>query len=97
MLERSSSRPDDGKTLPQTPPVTLQSQADARSELIGAAAILTGGISHLIITWLLYRKPRDVVRSAGSMIDRMMLLLGQSMPPRRTTAGTAGKRKKPAI
>lgn len=42
MLERSSSRPDYGKTLSHTlahdgPAVTLQSQADARSELIGAA------------------------------------------------------------
>src|ERR1700754_322839 len=37
MLERSSNRPDDGKTFPQMLPVTLQSQADARSELIGAA------------------------------------------------------------
>ncbi len=40
MLERSSNRPDDGKTLSQTLAhdtfsVTLQSQADARSELIG--------------------------------------------------------------
>ncbi len=60
------------------------------------AAILTGGISHLIITWLLYRKPRDVVRAAGPMIDRMMLLLGQSMPPRRKGAGTASKQKRPA-
>jgi len=41
MLERSSSRPDDGKTISQMLAggelaVTLQSQADARSELIGA-------------------------------------------------------------
>jgi len=70
------------------------------------AAILTGGISHLIITWLLYRKPRDVVRAAGPMIDRMMLLLEQPSPspgrPRkatnsrsenRTDAGAPGKRK----
>ncbi|MGY3645185.1 signal transduction histidine kinase [Bradyrhizobium sp. LM4.3] len=34
MLERSSSQPDDGRTHGA---VTLQSQADARSELIGAA------------------------------------------------------------
>jgi two-component system sensor histidine kinase RegB len=34
MLERSSSQPDDGRTHSA---VTLQSQADARSELIGAA------------------------------------------------------------
>jgi two-component system sensor histidine kinase RegB len=40
MLERSSNRPDDGRTPPQAfgeLAVTLQSQADARSELIGAA------------------------------------------------------------
>jgi AcrR family transcriptional regulator len=70
-------------------------------------AILTGGISHLIITWLLYRKPRDAVRAAGPMIDRMMLLLGQPVPERskkaanhqdenRKNVGTPGKRKTPA-
>ena len=46
MLERSSNRPDKGKTPPQALAqtfapgelsVTLQSQADARCELIGAA------------------------------------------------------------
>ncbi len=38
MLERSSSRPDDRKTpLQGELAVTLQSQADTRSELIGAA------------------------------------------------------------
>ncbi|MEZ0221281.1 MAG: sensor histidine kinase, partial [Tardiphaga sp.] len=40
MLERSSSRPEDGKTPAQALgelTVTLQSQADARSELVGAA------------------------------------------------------------
>ena len=43
MLERSPSRPDDGKTLSETlapaggTAVTLRSQADARSDLVGPA------------------------------------------------------------
>lgn len=39
------------------------------------ATILNGSINHLLITWLLYRRPRDLMKSAGTMIDQMMRLL----------------------
>ena len=39
------------------------------------ATIFTGSISHLIITWLLYRKPRDLLSASNSMIDTMLQLL----------------------
>src|SRR5690606_32347473 len=35
------------------------------------ATILNGSINHLLITWLLYRRPRDLMKSAGTMIDQM--------------------------
>jgi len=47
------------------------------------ATIFTGSISQLIITWLLYRKPRDLVGAARPMIARMMSLLDAPRPPRR--------------
>lgn len=39
------------------------------------AAILNGSINQVIITWLLYRKPRDLMKAAVSVIDRTMSLL----------------------
>jgi len=39
------------------------------------ATIFIGAVSQLIITWLLYRKPRDLTRSARPMIERMLTLL----------------------
>jgi AcrR family transcriptional regulator len=41
-----------------------------------SAAILNGSINQVLITWLLYRKPRDLMKAAGSMIDRTMAVLG---------------------
>ena len=40
------------------------------------AAILNASINQLIITWLLYRKPGNLMNAAQSMIDRTMTLLG---------------------
>lgn len=39
------------------------------------ATILVGAVSQLIITWLIYRRPRDVTRAATPLIERMMTLL----------------------
>lgn len=47
------------------------------------ASILIGSQNQLIITWLLYRKPNDVMRAAGTMLDR---LLGAILPPLDRTA-----------
>ena len=40
------------------------------------AAILNGSVNQVIITWLLYRKPRDLMKATGSIVDRTMTLLG---------------------
>ena len=39
------------------------------------AAILVGSINHIIITWLLYRQPRNLTTAAAAMADRTMQLL----------------------
>jgi AcrR family transcriptional regulator len=40
------------------------------------AAILNGSVNQIIITWLLYRKPRDLMKAVTSVVDRTMTLLG---------------------
>lgn len=40
------------------------------------ASILNGSVNQNIITWLIYRRPHDVMKAAGSIIDRTMTLLG---------------------
>jgi AcrR family transcriptional regulator len=40
------------------------------------AAILNGSVNQVIIIWLLYRKPRDLMKAIVSIIDRTMTLLG---------------------
>jgi AcrR family transcriptional regulator len=57
------------------------------------SAIFIGSISQLIITWLLYRKPRDLTRSSRAMIDRLMLLLTMPRPTRTAPNGNNGGRK----
>jgi AcrR family transcriptional regulator len=39
------------------------------------AAILNGSVNQVIIVWLLYRKPRDLMKSIASIIDRTTSLL----------------------
>ncbi|SEF08052.1 transcriptional regulator, TetR family [Rhizobiales bacterium GAS191] len=39
------------------------------------AAILNGSVNQVIITWLLYRKPRDLMKAVVSIIERTMTLL----------------------
>ncbi len=49
-------------------------------------AILIGSHNQLVITWLLYRKPRDIMRAIGPLLDRLMTaILPGSAPakPRR--------------
>lgn len=42
------------------------------------ASILIGSHNQVVITWLLYRKPHDIMRSVGAMLDR---LLAAVLPP----------------
>jgi len=39
------------------------------------AAILIGSINQVLIVWLLYRKPRNLMKTISSVIDRVMALL----------------------
>ena len=36
------------------------------------ATILNGSVNQVIITWLLYRKPRNLMKAVGSIVDRTM-------------------------
>ena len=38
-------------------------------------ALLTGGINQLIITWLLYRKPKNLTKSGTEMAERLISVL----------------------
>jgi AcrR family transcriptional regulator len=40
-----------------------------------SAAILNGSVNQVIITWLLYRKPRNLMKAVASIVDRTMTLL----------------------
>ncbi|MGB3864256.1 MAG: TetR/AcrR family transcriptional regulator [Xanthobacteraceae bacterium] len=68
------------------------------------ATIFIGALSQLIITWLLYREPRDLLRSVKPMLERLMTLLNpyttSSAKPHETTSGKTAalstKRKKRA-
>jgi AcrR family transcriptional regulator len=47
------------------------------------AALFTGAINQTIITWALFRQPRDLTKAAASMASRVMALLqpAQGNPP----------------
>lgn len=58
------------------------------------ATIFTGAITQSIVTWLLYRNPRDIMKATGPLADRLISLLnpiepqaeadGVKTPPKRS-------------
>ncbi len=44
------------------------------------ATILVGSVNQIIITWLMYRRPRDISRGASSLIDRLLSCLLPPLP-----------------
>ncbi len=44
----------------------------AKPDPYETASILIGSHNQVVITWLLYRKPHDVMRAVGSMLDRLL-------------------------
>ena len=38
--------------------------------------IFIGSVNQLIITWLLYKKPKHLMKAAGPLVDRLLTLLG---------------------
>lgn len=46
-----------------------------QSDPYETAAMLLGGINQLIITWLLYRKPRNLTKAGSEMTERLIAML----------------------
>jgi hypothetical protein len=36
-----------------------------------------GSITHMLITWLLYRRPHDLGAATGPMVEQLMGMLGE--------------------
>ena len=51
------------------------------------AALLTGGINQIIITWLLYRKPRNLTKAGTEMAERLIAMLEIEAAPRNEAGG----------
>lgn len=60
------------------------------------AAILNGSVNQIIITWLLYRKPRNLMKAVASVVDRTMTLLNPRVEQETITSAKAPRRMKPA-
>lgn len=54
------------------------------------AAILNGSVNQVIITSLLYRRPRNLTKAAESIVDRSMALLAPTATPKKSAARRAG-------
>ena len=46
-----------------------------QSDSYETAALLLGGINQIIITWLLYRKPRNLTKAGTEMAERLIAML----------------------
>lgn len=64
----------------------LIASGEAAGEWVGGdnryetAAILVGSVNQLIITWLMYQRPRDIGSAAASMVDRLLSCLLPALP-----------------
>jgi AcrR family transcriptional regulator len=56
------------------------------------AAILNGAVNQLIITWLLYRRPRDFMKGVDAMLARLLPALLQPVAPSKPS-GTRARRR----
>ncbi len=54
---------------------------DARLNPYQTATILMGSITHMIITWLLYRRPENLSKATKPMVDQLLRLLDMAEPP----------------
>lgn len=55
------------------------------------AALLVGGVNQLIITWLLYRRPRNLTKAGTEMAERLLAML--ALERDSDAARAAGKRR----
>ena len=53
---------------------------DARLDPYRTATILMGSITHMIITWLLYRRPENLSKATKPMVDQLLKLLDAREP-----------------
>jgi AcrR family transcriptional regulator len=60
------------------------------------ATILIGSINQLIITWLLYRKPRDLMVSSKRLIARLLQIVDMPEPPAAKAEGKAPRKRRKA-
>lgn len=58
------------------------------------ASILNGSVNQVIITWLLYRRPRDLMKAIVSIVDRTMKLLDKAPDQRQAVPRTRGTTRK---
>lgn len=75
---------------------------DPRLDPYRSATILMGSLTHMTITWLLYRRPQDLSQAAGPMVDHLLMLLDAGEPPaplpgRRAGHMTSGETKVRAV
>ena len=54
---------------------------DAKLDPYRTATILMGSITHMIITWLLYRRPENLSKATKPMVDQLLKLVDLSEPP----------------
>lgn len=70
---------------------------DARLDPYRTATILMGSITHMIITWLLYRRPENLSKATKPMVDQLLKLLDADEPTaarrhkKRTAAARSSK------
>jgi AcrR family transcriptional regulator len=71
-----------------------QCEWEARLDPYRIATILMGSITHMIITWLLYRRPADLSQATEPMVDQLLRLLDVAEPrpaePRREQPARTG-------
>lgn len=53
---------------------------DASLDPYRIATILMGSITHMIITWLLYRRPENLAEATRPMVDQLLRLLDLAAP-----------------
>ncbi len=64
------------------------------SDTYETMSIFIGSINQLIVTWLLYRNPRDIMKATNSLVPRLLMLLGEAKPAAARTRRSA---RSPAI
>ncbi len=71
---------------------------DAKLDPYRTATILMGSITHMIITWLLYRRPENLSKATKPMVDQLLKLVdaGEPVVAKSRKAKVARRGSKPA-